>query len=360
MMKYLLILIIFINSNSFSQTQNTKSSFKTKKKIYLFGEAHFIKEKYDEIKAFTFEKIDDLNKGEKISFFFELPYSINYAFKQMKDFGDTTVFYEWFNHLYQSKNKTPSYFWTDYRDFILELIHYADNKGIELELIGIDTELEFRRTAFILSQFENKIDTTIESLVNLDYIRNDSLTRSVLLNQIEELSKISQNEIEFDILKTLKNSLTIDCTICLDRDQFMYSCFKQNFDSTSCLNFVSLGLNHIVSKHDFSKASPLFRKKYKFDTIGYQSFYELLDKEFKDQTLRVGILALNNKLKYFNMSKPSDYKTIMNSLERDYIEKQLLNKDVYRIKVSENKVLNNLSEQLDYLIIYRVSHYRWE
>lgn len=96
------------------------------------------------------------------------------------------------------------------------------------------------------------------------------------------------------------------------------------------------------------------------DTLDYQSFYELMDNDLKAQTMRVGVLSLNTKLKFGYMLKREDYKPIMNSKEREYIEKQLLNKDVYRVNVSKNKALSNLSKELDYLIIYKVSHYRWE
>jgi hypothetical protein len=359
MTKYILSLLIFTISSSFSQKNNLKSNQTSTKNIFLIGEAHFVKEKYDEIKAFTFEKINDLNKGDKVSFFFELPYTLNYAFNRFKEYGDTTVFLEWFNHLQGAKNDSVSYFWTDCRDMILELIDFADQKEIELEIVGIDTELEFRRTAFILSQFDYKVDNNIDSLLNLDYIKNDSLTRRLLLNQVDELSKISKSKIELNILETLKKSLTIDCTICLDRDQFMLTNFMRFYDSTTQLNFVSLGLDHIVSKHDFSKASSLFRMKYKIDTIGHQSFYELLNNDLKGQIWRVGILALNNKLKFANISKPRDYTELMNTKERDYIEKQLFDKGIYRVNLRNNKALTNLGEQLDYLIIYKVSHYRW-
>lgn len=360
MIKHILISLLSASSLIFAQESHLKLEPTSTENIFLIGESHFVKEKYDEIKAFTFEKINNLNKGDKISFFFELPYTLNFAFNRLSKHGDTAVFNEWFNHLYQTRNQFPSYFWTDYKAMILELIAFADQKEIELELIGIDTELEFRRTAFILSQFDNKIDLSIDSLLNSDYIKNDSLTRNILLKQVYELSKISQNKIELDILETLKKSLTIDCTICLDRDQFMMSNFARLYDKTTQLNFVSLGLDHIVSKHDFSNASPLFRMKYKIDTTNHQSFYELLNSDLKKQTCRVGILALNNKLKFANTSKHVDYKTLMNVKEQHYLEDQLLDKDVYRVNLRENKALNNLAEQLDYLIIYKVSHYRWE
>lgn len=360
MMKYIFILLIFKISSGFTQENNLKSNQTSTKNIFLIGESHFVKEKYDEIKAFAFEKISNLKKGDKISFFFELPYTLNYAFNQIKEHGDTTVFNEWFNHLYQTRNQLPSYFWTDCRDMILELMDFADQKEIELELVGIDTELEFRRTAFILTQFDYKVDHNIDSLLNLNYIKNDSLTRRLLLNQVDELSKISQSKIELNILETLKESLTIDCTICLDRDQFMLANFMRFYDSTTQLNFISLGVDHIVSKHDFSKASSLFKMKYKIDTIGHKSFYELLNNDLKTQTWRVGILALNNKLKFANISKARDYTALMNVKERRYLENQLLDKDVYRENLTENKALKNLAEQLDYLIIYKVSHYRWE
>lgn len=360
MIKYILISLLSASSLIFAQESYLKLEKESTKNIFLIGESHFIKEKYNEIKTFAFEKISDLKKGDKISFFFELPYTLNYAFNQIKEHGDTTVFNEWFNHLYQTRNQFPSYFWTDYKAMMLELIEFANQKEIELELIGIDTEIELRRTAFILSQFDNKIDLSIDSLLNSDYIKNDSLTRNLLLKRVNTLSKVSNDKIELDILETLKKSLIIDCTICLDRDQFMLENFMRRYDSTKNLNFVSLGLDHIVSKHDFSKASSLFRMKYKIDTTNYQSFYELLNYNLKKKTLRVGILAFKNKLKFANTSKPVDYKVLMSDEEKHYLEGQLLDKDVYRIYLTENKALNNLAEQLDYLILYKVSHYRWD
>src|SRR5690554_514365 len=121
MIKFLVILFVFISASSFAQKNPNKEQT-----IFLIGEAHFVKEKYDEIENLTFEKLNDLNKGDKISFFFELPYTLNYAFKKLSEHKDTTVFYEWFNHLFQTKNQSPSYFWTDYKDMVLELIAYAD------------------------------------------------------------------------------------------------------------------------------------------------------------------------------------------------------------------------------------------
>ncbi|MBC9811205.1 hypothetical protein H9Y05_01840 [Crocinitomicaceae bacterium CZZ-1] len=354
MLNKIVIFVLFLSSKCLAQSIDSE----TNKNIFLIGENHFIKEKYDEIKAFTFDQLKQLKKGEKASFYFELPYTLNFAFHKIKEQGDTTVFYEWFHHLYQSKNEPPSYFWIDYRDMILALIEYADKKEIELELMGIDTELEFRRTAFILSQFDSKVGTTIDSLLNLDFISNDRLTRNILNNHIDKLLEIPHEEIELAILRTLKKSLMIDCTICVDRDLFMLSNFMKSYDSTVPLHFISLGLDHIVSKHDFSNASSLFTTKYKMDTISYQSFYELMDKDFKEKTWRVGILALNHKLKYANISKPVDLKTLMDEMERIYIEEQLLDNDIYRANLSKNKALINLSKQLDYIIIYKTSHYK--
>lgn len=360
MSKYLLIAIFFLTSGLYAQNSQSISNVSSEKSIFLIGESHTVKEKYDEIKAFAFGKMDQLEKGDAISFYFELPYTINYAFYRILEHGDTTVFYEWFNHLYQKKDEPPSFFWTDYRDMILELINYADKKDIEIELKGIDTEIVLRRTAFILSQFDNSSENIIDSLLNLDYLSNDSSTKSILFNQIEKLSTVTQNKVELDILQTLIKSLEIGYAISKERDKFMLSSFMKYYDSTAQLNFISLGLDHIVSKHDFSDSSSFFRMKYKLDTVDYQSFYELMDNDLKAQTMRVGVLELKIKIFYGNMFKRKDYKPIMNSKEREYIEKQLLNKDVYRVNVSKNKALSNLSKELDYLIIYKVSHYRWE
>ena len=356
MSKHIFILLSFIYSTSFSQAN--LAEIETKKKIFFFGEAHFVKEKYDEMKTFSFQKIKGMKKGEKISFFFELPYSINYAFNKIKHENDTTYFNDWFNHLYQSKKSKASFFWKDYRDFILELIKYTDKKGVELQLMGIDTELEFRRTIFILSSFKNKIGKTIDSLLNLNFIHNDSTTREILLSYVKKLSIISDNKFELDVLRTLKKSLKIDCTICFDRDHFIYSNFINNYDSTHTETFATFGLNHVVTKHDFTNASPFFKKKYKFDLEGYKSVYELFNPELKEQICRIGIIAFKQDMNYSDMKMRKDYSNIMSEKERKYLENQLENESVIRIVTKKQNELSNLSSQLDYIIVYKSSNFR--
>lgn len=88
MTKYLLLLLLF-SSFTYGQQSSMKA---LPNKIYLFSEAHFIKEKYDEMKIFIFECLDTVSSGEKVTMYFELPTSLNYAFNRMQEHKDTTVF----------------------------------------------------------------------------------------------------------------------------------------------------------------------------------------------------------------------------------------------------------------------------
>lgn len=356
MTKVVLIFLLCLSFKAFAQ----EISFDSNKNIFLIGEMHFVQEKYDEIKKLTFSQLNRLKKGEKVSFYFELPYSLNYAFSKINENGDLSIFMNWFNHLYQFKVSTPSYFWTDYRDMIIDILDYSNKNGINIELFGIDIELELRRTVFILSSFENKTTNIVDSLLHLDYIENDDLTKKLIINEIDKMININTGDLELNILNTLKESLSIECDICLDRDEFMLKNFIKTYSSDTKANFISLGLDHIVNQHNFSTASPLFKSKYKMDTTNYKSFYTMLENDLKEKTIRIGILSLNNKLKSFNILKPSNLDNLMSQNEREYLEKALSETNVLRIDLNKQELYKNLSNQLDFLIIYNTSHYKWD
>lgn len=357
-MKYSLIFFLF-STITFGQVDNMNVLQSPKNKIFLFGESHFVKEKYDEMKSFVFERLDTVSSGEKITMFFELPTSLNYALNRIKKYQDTTVFNEFFNHLYKKKEEIPSYFWTDYKDFIIALLQYSKSKGIELELRCIDVELEFRRTAFILSSFENKLNKKIDSLLNSEYIKNDTVTRSFLLKYVNKLSRITKDPDELVILNKLKSALLIDCTICLNRDQFMYDNFIEQYDTTDAMTFGTFGLDHVVNKPDFTAINEFFKMNYKVDTVGHRSLYNLLKMNFKDQIFRIGIIAFYQKIETSSMQKRKNYNEIMTKDEHDYIEMLLENKTVERFYPSKHEELNNLSSNIDYLIVYKSSNFRW-
>lgn len=358
MFKYFFIYILF-TSISFSQINTTERLGKQDGRIFLFGESHFVKEKYDEMKSFIFQCLDSVSSGEKITLFFELPSSLNYAFSKIKTEQDTSVFYAWFNHIYQKKDMPVSYFWLDYRDFILALIQYSEKKGIDLKLRGIDLELEFRRTAFILSSFKNKLNTEIDSFLNINYIRNDSVDRAFLLNYVNESLHSINEPNEIEILNQLKHSLLIDCTICLKRDLFMSENFFKDFNTNDAVIIGTFGLDHIISKHNFSDASEQFKMKHKIDTVNYQPFYTLIKDQYNQQIFRIGIIAFNQEMRYSNLQKSMDYNHIMNKDERAYLELLLENQKVIKIHPSEYKELSNLSSHLDYIIVYKSSNFRF-
>jgi hypothetical protein len=83
MLKFSLFLLLL---SSFKYGQgSTVETLPNQNKIYFFGEAHFIKEKYDEMKAFIFECLDTVSPGEKVTMYFELPTSLNYAINRIQE-----------------------------------------------------------------------------------------------------------------------------------------------------------------------------------------------------------------------------------------------------------------------------------
>ena len=198
----------------------------------------------------------------------------------------------------------------------------------------------------------------MDSLLNLKYIRNDSTTRSFLLNYVTELSKITEDIVELEILNKLKKSLPIDCTICQERDHFMFKRFKENYTTTQGLTFCSFGLDHIINAHDFSGASDIFKIKHKIDTLNYQSIYSLINEYVDVEIYRIGILAFNQEMKFSKMLKPKNYHHIMKPRERAYINSLINNNDVVRIRTSDHQELSALSKHLDYVVIYESSIFR--
>jgi len=346
-------------TTSYSQDTVNRDLAVEQGKIVLFGESHFVKEKYDEMKSIIIERLKDVPAGEKVTFFLELPSSFNYAMDKMKADKDTTVFSNWFNNVYAQKDKAPSYFWTDYRDFIVSLLEFAKEKEIDLNFKAIDVETEFRRTAYILSSFETKFETKIDSLLNLKTIKKNEANRSFLINYVDDLSLITTNSNELEILKQLKTSLLIDCTICRKRDEFMYNNFIKDYDSSDFLVFGTFGLDHVVNQPDFSATSDFFKFNHKVDTINHKSFYQFLKTDFKDKIYRVGIIALKQGTTgHINLKKTMDYSATMTKEEREHIEALLINKEVIRIYPYEDEVLKNISLNLNYLIVYKSSNFR--
>lgn len=355
---YLIFFIYLLTSFCFSQDVDSINIKQEKGQIILFGEAHFVKEKYDEMKHVIQQKINNIPPKEKVSMFFELPTSLNYAINKLQKEKDSTLFINWFDHVYKQKNKKPSFFWKDYKDFILWLIHFAKEKDIELNLKCIDRELEFRRTAYILSNFETKIGTKIDSFVNLDYIQNSTKNRTFLINYVKELSKITNNTKEIEILDQLKIALPIDCTICLKRDQFLYQTFKKYYRKTDALVFGTFGLDHVINKPDFSNVGEFFKSYHKVDTTNHKSFYNFLKDDFKNKIYRIGIIALKQDMKFSSLKKTKDYSFMMTKDERLYIENLFEDKAIIRFYPKNHNQLNNFAANLDYVIIYKSSNFK--
>ena len=61
---------------------------------------------------------------------------------------------------------------------------------------------------------------------------------------------------------------------------------------------------------------------------------------------------------FSDSSKPSNYENIMTIEERKFLESLLTEKKVIRIYPSNYSELKNLSFHLDYIILYKSSHYK--
>ena len=356
-MKILFIFLI-ISSVPFLSISQSSNNYSKHKNIYLFGETHFVKEKYDEMREIIFEKIENLNQKDSVTMFFELPYSMNYILQDLDNENSLNLLRNWFNNVYQFKGKKPSYFWTDYRDFLLDLKKICNKKKINLTLKSIDTERELRRTTYILKALEqNEINTPIDSLLNSDIIENDSNTRNILIDHVKELTKNKKYSSEKKFLKTLEKSLTIDCTICLERDEFMYEQFSDDSIKNNIV-FGTFGLDHVVAKGGFHKIGEYFKSKNKIDTTGYKSFYSLFKSKYKSKTLRLGILAFNREMFFSDATMSNSYENIMTIEERKFLESLLTEKKVIRIYPSNYSELKNLSLHLDHVILYKSSNYK--
>ena len=70
---YLFFFIYLLTSFCFSQDVDSINIKQEKGQIILFGEAHFVKEKYDEMKHVIKQKLNNIPPKEKVSMFFEYP-----------------------------------------------------------------------------------------------------------------------------------------------------------------------------------------------------------------------------------------------------------------------------------------------
>ena len=86
--------------------------------------------------------------------------------------------------------------------------------------------------------------------------------------------------------------------------------------------------------------------------------FSILKDEFEAKTFRIGILSLNQEMKFSKRNKPNKYENIMKTDERNFIKYLLKNKKVIRFYPSKYNELINLSSHLDYVIIYNSSNYK--
>ncbi|WP_336070280.1 hypothetical protein [Mesoflavibacter sp. CH_XMU1404-2] len=81
---HLIFFIYLITSFCFSQNVDSLNIKQEKGQIILFGESHFVKEKYDEMKHVIQQKLNNIPPKEKVTMFFELPTSLNYAINKLQ------------------------------------------------------------------------------------------------------------------------------------------------------------------------------------------------------------------------------------------------------------------------------------
>jgi len=338
---------------NYGQSQNNKDF--PKKNIFLFGEVHFVKEKYSEIKESITSIIDTTNNSDTVNLFLELPTSFEFVLYRLKEFNDTTFFNNYYNNMYYKKDP-PSKFWLDFKELLLSFINYCESKKLEWNIRCIDIERNFRNTAYVLNFFDPEID----SLLSQKYIMDDSLNRNYLIQKTGEFCLSRKfNEKELFYLKRINKSLNIDCQLCQKRDSFMYSQFTEFVDSVNNLNFGIFGIKHLLLRKSHSSDKNSFtHSQFKVEEGEMIPFYGLFSDYLRNRTFKIGILALEHKIFDSGLSITKDYDYLMSDSEREYILSMLAGSKVIRCTTKSHKTqLNELNEILDYLIVYKESQY---
>ncbi|PHR47972.1 MAG: hypothetical protein COA32_05425 [Fluviicola sp.] len=352
-MKKLLIFIIFLCLSGFGSTK-TENNF-PKKNIFLFGEVHFVQEKYKEIIESIVSIIDSSEASDTVNLFLELPTSFEFVVYRLKEYGDTTFFNNYYNNMYYKKTP-PSKFWLDFKQLLLDFMSYCDAKKIEWNIRCIDIERNFRNSAYVLNYFDSDLD----SLLSQKYIMDDSLNRNYLIKKTHDIKQMTLfKDKELTYLDRIEQSLRIECHLCQKRDSFMYSNFTDFVDSSNNLNFGIFGIKHLLLKKSHKVEENSFtQSQFNIEEGDMVPFFGLFSESLKSKTYRIGIIAFQHKIFNSNFKISKDYEYLMSNSERKYLEQQLGSSKVLRINTKpHNDRLTGLSKKIDYLILYNESQY---
>jgi len=363
--KALIILICLCFGNIIkAQDESVKDMDMSEFNIFLFGESHFVNEKYVEILEVFYTIVNTREETKKITLVLELPVSLNYGLDALINDKDSSVFCNYFNyHLYAQKDEKPSIFWIDFKNLLLEIVHYCDEKNIELEIQCVDVERKFRRTVYTLFELYNKYNLDqglLTEMMNKQIILDDDTTRQGLIQLCDDFLRNAINTTDSAIVTQIKKALQINCIHnCNEREVFMYNNFNSSMDvgigENRTIVFGIFGLNHLVfSGHDIPE------KYITSDNIEdeYHPFISLFDKKMLSKTFRIGITSFTMKLN--QKSQIEAHKKIPALLddEKEYLESLLKDKNRISLFPKDHKELSKFAKEIDYLILYKSSYYK--
>lgn len=347
-----------------AQNESIKDNDLSKFNIFLFGEMHFVNEKYVEFKNLFYSIVNDRKELKSITIALELPVSLNYGLNLLLTDNDSTIFCNYFNyHLYAQKDEKPSVFWIDFKTLLLDLVQYCDKNNIELNIQCVDIERRFRRTAYTLFELYNKYhleEISLTQMMNNQIILDDEPTRGNLIRLCDYLISTSLNPTDSVIVTQIITALSIGCIHnCNEREVFMYDNFKSlrgvNFDENGTLLFGIFGLNHIVfSNHDIPNKYLQTDKSFS----DYRPFISLFDKKTLSKTYRIGLTAFTMKYKENSPIEVPKKTPALLDKEKEYLELLLKGKNRISLFPNKHEVLQHFATEIDFLILYESSYYK--
>lgn len=365
-MKKILIIITCLCFGNIikAQDESVKDMDMSEFNIFLFGEMHFVNEKYVEFQDFFYSIVNSRAETKKITIALELPVSLNYGLDALLDDKDSTVFCNYFNyHLYAQKDEKPSIFWIDFKNLLLDLVKYCDEKKIELDIRCVDIERKFRRTVYTLFELYNKYNleqTSLTEMMNQQIILDDDTTRMSLIHLCDNFLRNSINTKDSAIVTQIKSALQINCIHnCNEREVFMYNNFNPLRGVSLCENgtivFGIFGLNHLVfSGHDVPE-------KYinsENTEEDYRPFISLFDKQTFSKTFRIGVTAFTMKAKQNSPIEVHKKIPALLDEEKEYLETLLKDKERISLFPKNHDAMQHFANEIDYLILYKSSYYK--
>jgi len=363
----LLTIAFFWKTDCYCQKFSKLECDFSEKNLFLFGEMHFVNEKYEEIKKLSNQIIDNKVGVDSVTLFLELPHSFQYIANKFLLENDTSAFELYFNNLYARRFEKPSLYWTKFKDLFYYLSSYVKRKHKTIIIKSVDVEKKFRRTAYVLSEIyeTNNIKgfckNQIDSLLHSKIVTDSPKTRMLLLKNINKvLSTFDFYKEDRNLLNTMRQGLEIECFSCGERDQFMFDNFITTYSfSNTHLSIGIFGMSHIMNEFAFKKEKSETTFRYITDSKSvYKPFFMLFPEKIKEKSYTIGIVALNQSSKNYNILKPKPVSIPkLNKRGYKFLKKMVSENACIRIKTSEFKKLKSFSTYIDYLIVYETSYF---